>query len=186
MSNFTQLEFKQYPSAYAEIQELVKDLSLKWVSGGQICLNTIPDAPTDYTLGTGSLQKDWSASVRSANGSIAVPIKKNQYKESDFTVLCSQFQGTILDHLYSEIASRCTIGRIRLMRSDPKTCLSWHTDRNTRIHYVIKSQPGCFMVVEDEVKHLPQNTWWHVNTMRAHTAFNGSMEQRIHLVAEVL
>lgn len=185
MPNFTQLEINQYPSSYAEITELVKDLSLKWVAGGQICLNTIPSCPTDYTLGTGSLQKDWSSSIRGKDGSIAVPLKQNQLKESDFTVLCTQFQGTVLEDLYSEITSRYKVGRVRLMRSEPKTCLSWHTDRNTRVHYVVKTQPGCFMVIGEEVKFLPQNTWWHVDTKVAHTAFNGSMEQRIHLVAEV-
>jgi hypothetical protein len=64
--------------------------------------------------------------------------------------------------------------------------LSWHMDSTPRIHYVIKSQPGCLMVIEDTAKYLPTQTWWHTDTTKKHTAFNGSYEDRIHLVATVL
>jgi hypothetical protein len=42
------------------------------------------------------------------------------------------------------------------------------------------------MVIEDEVKFLPENTWWKTNTLKPHTAFNASKENRIHLVAVLL
>jgi hypothetical protein len=42
------------------------------------------------------------------------------------------------------------------------------------------------MIIEDEVKHLPANTWWLTNTLVKHTALNASMEDRIHLVASLI
>ena len=186
MTYFTHLNIPAYPTAYKEIVALTEELNLQWTAGGQICINTTEDEPTNYMLGVGSLQKDWSAVQKSESGVVSVPIKQRILKESDFTQLCTQFHGTVLEDLYNELKSRYTLGRVRLMRSDPKTCLSWHTDRNKRVHYVIKTQPGCFMVVDTQVLYMPQNSWWHIDTTVPHTAFNGSMERRLHLVAEVL
>ena len=68
------------------------------------------------------------------------------------------------------------------MKSKIKTCLSWHNDSSPRIHYPIKTQDGCLMVIGDEVKHLEQDKWWWTDTTITHTALNGSREERIHLV----
>jgi hypothetical protein len=72
------------------------------------------------------------------------------------------------------------------MKSLPKTCLSWHVDDTKRIHYPIKTQEGCFMIIEEEIKHLPQHTWWLTNTLVKHTAMNASLEDRVHLVVTLL
>ena len=72
------------------------------------------------------------------------------------------------------------------MNSLPKTCLSWHEDQTPRLHYPIKTQSGCFMVIENESKHLKQNQWYWTNTTVPHTAFNGSKQPRLHLIVTVL
>ena len=59
-------------------------------------------------------------------------------------------------------------------------------DSTPRVHYAIKTQEGAFMVIEDEVMHMPQSTWWWTNTLVNHTAFNASMADRIHLVATII
>ena len=68
----------------------------------------------------------------------------------------------------------------------PKSCLTWHTDNTTRIHYPIKTQEGCFMVIADEVKYLETNIWYHTNTLSTHSAFNGSKDERLHLVVNLI
>ena len=75
--------------------------------------------------------------------------------------------------------------KFRLMMINPKTCLSWHTDSSPRLHYPIKTQEGCMMIIEDEVFHLNQNTWYMADTTFKHTALNASKEARIHLVVEI-
>ena len=42
------------------------------------------------------------------------------------------------------------------------------------------------MVIEDEVLHMPADTWWYADTTLKHTAMNASNEYRIHLVAAIL
>ena len=92
----------------------------------------------------------------------------------------------MFEDLYNVLRKNYNVGRVRLMKSPPKTCLSWHVDDTKRIHYPIVTQEGCFMLIEDEVKHLTQHTWWLTNTLVKHTALNASLEDRIHLVATLL
>lgn len=184
MTHFLELDLPKLENVYSKLNTFMLRNSIKWFNN-QICLNTIESDPTNYTLGVGSLHKDWG-NRKEYGGNIEVDMKHDRLKESDFTVLCSQFKGSILEEMYDILSSRYNLGRVRIMRSEPKTCLSWHMDVNKRIHYPLKTQDGCFMVIENEVKFLPENTWWLTNTLEYHTAFNASMNPRVHLVAEVL
>ena len=155
----------------------------------QICLNSIPEEPDNYKLGVGSLIFDWDKMEREVKNdmhTISAPRSQRKLHDRDFTVLCSQFKGTRFEQIYNEIASRYKIGRARLMMNLPHNCLSWHVDATPRIHYPLKTQEGCLMVIEDEVLHMPADTWWYADTTLKHTAMNASNEYRIHLVAAIL
>lgn len=161
--------------------------SVKWHNNhNQICLNTINGFDDDYLLGTGSLLFDWNKKNTNDITKLNVPLKENVLNEADFTNLCTQFKGTIFEEIYKELDTYYILGRVRLIRSLPKTCMSWHKDTSIRIHYPIKTQEGCFMVIDDEVKHLEKNKWWWTNTLLKHTAVNSTKELRIHLVVCVL
>jgi len=75
---------------------------------------------------------------------------------------------------------------LRFMKMVQRKCLSWHSDYSPRIHVVLDTSEGNFMVIEDEVKHLEQNTSWITDTTFKHTAFNASMYPRIHIVGVLL
>ena len=152
----------------------------------QICINTVPGQEDNYSFGVGSLYYDWSNSLRDKTRDIVISKRTDDVKEVDFTVLCSQFKNTLFEDVFNQVTSRYKIGRMRIMELTPKSCLTWHVDDTIRIHYPMKTQPGCIMVIEDEVKFLEQNKWWHTNTLLHHSAFNGSMESRYHLVTAVL
>lgn len=173
-----------------ELDRLISDGVLFWDLRNQMCLNTMPGHEDDYMLGTGSLTHDWdNARVEvDAAGVERTVVEKfpNPRKEWDFTVLCDQFYGTLFEQAYAALSARYRLGRVRLMKSRSKSCLSWHVDDHVRVHYPLKTQVGCFMVIDEELKHLPQNTWWLTNTLPFHTAFNASKEDRIHLVATVI
>ena len=174
-----------------ELGKLIKNKKLEWDSvKNQFCLNTILGKESDYIFGTGSLTHNWDTAREEPdeygiNRTLVDPYT-DPYTESDFTILCDQFKGTLFEDVYHALERKYHLGRVRIMRSKSKTCLSWHTDSNPRVHYAIKTQPGAFMVIEDEVMHLPQSTWWWTNTLANHTAFNGSMFDRIHLVATII
>lgn len=72
------------------------------------------------------------------------------------------------------------------MKMGLRHCMSWHTDSSPRLHFPIKTQSSCFMIIEDEVKHITQSEWWMADTTKHHTALNASNEERIHLVAAIL
>ena len=191
MKYFTPLNDLPVYDLTAELDKLITDNHLVWDNGkNQFCLNTIPGKESDYIFGTGSLTHNWDTARDGldeyGNKRTIVDPYPNPYKESDFTILCNQFKGTLFEEVYRALDRKYYLGRVRIMRSKSKTCLSWHTDVNPRVHYAIKTHPGAFMVIEDEVMHLPQSTWWWTNTLVNHTAFNGSMFDRTHLVATII
>lgn len=186
MKYFKELNFQAFPKMLPELYTLINNGTLEWGSHNQVCLNSTQEKPTDYKLGTASLDYDWdNKEIIVENGitRIVVPKKAVPLKDSDFTILCDQFKNTVFEDVYNMLSNNFKIGRIRLMRLEPKTCLSWHVDHTARIHYPLTTQEGCHMVIDNEVIHLPQDTWWTTDTTKLHTAFNASKESRIHLVA---
>jgi len=153
----------------------------------QYCINTVPGEDDSPNFGRGSLEKDWDKSYYdNETQKIVVPDKPVVYKEEDFTQLVSAFKNTSFEKMYDYLNEKYVLGRVRVMISKPKTCLSWHQDWHNRIHYPMQTQLGCLMVIEDEVKYLEKNKWYFTNTLVSHTAFNASFNDRIHLVATVI
>jgi len=192
MKYFKTLENLPILDLYDEFVRLFNNNTINWYKSNktyvkdQICINSTVDKKEDIHYGRGSLVLDWDNYYHDDNGSIIIPKRKNILKESDFTVLCEQFKGTLFEDVYNSLTTQYDIGRIRIMNSKPKTCLTWHEDNTNRIHYPIKTQEGCFMLIEDEVLHLKQHQWYYTNTLPKHTAFNASKEDRLHLVVVVL
>tara|TARA_B100002019_G_scaffold192426_1_gene166441 strand:+ start:8350 stop:8895 length:546 start_codon:yes stop_codon:yes gene_type:complete len=181
VSHFEKINFLPVHNLYYEYKLL--NLENK---DGQICLNSTKDDPDNYLLGAGSLIKDWSDAL-STEGRHTSKTPKIEYKEEDFTELCSIFKGTVFESVYIKIKQHFKIGRIRIMTSKPKTCLSWHYDLHKRLHYVMRTNEfGCYMIIEKEIQHLPHNTWWVTDTTKYHTAINASQNDRLHLVGTIL
>lgn len=177
MSNFIELDFlPQY-----DLKESIKDLD--WGSGNQICITTTPEHPNDYYFGAGSLYMKMEPTQ---TGEIEASLKDNPPTENDFTEIVNCFKDTVFEEIVNELRKYYVIGRVRLMRSDPKSTLSWHWDDTIRLHYPIETHEGCFMIIESEIKHLEENKWYETNTLPKHTAFNGSFKHRIHLVVNVI
>jgi hypothetical protein len=189
MSNFTQINDLPKYDLYAELNVMLQKNTLYWNDDNQICINTILGQEDNFTVGSGSLIYDWDQPPiqdEYVNEIQIVNRKEIIMKETDFTIMCSQFKNTKFEEIYEELNKKYKLGRVRLMRSRSKTCLSWHTDDSIRLHYPLKTQEGCLMIIEDEVMHLTKDTWWMTNTAVKHTAINASREDRIHLVAVIL
>lgn len=189
MKYFTELNLQIYDNLLTELNKLLNSNIVFWGRQNQICLNSIAGFENDFHKGAGSLMFDWkNSNVNLDNNisSINVPLKTEILNEADFNVLCNQFQGTVFENLYKMLDEIYVLGRVRLMNLEPKTCLSWHTDDTPRLHYPVLTQEECFLVIEDEIMHLPLNKWYMADTTKKHTAFNGSRSSRIHLVAEIL
>ena len=190
MKYFTELDLPKYDTLLVELEQLLSSNVLSWGEQNQICLNSIPNFEHDFHKGVGSLLFDWNNSkIDSVNGidNVSNLLRKSEpLTESSFTVMCSQFKGTIFETVYNMLNQHYILGRVRLVHLKPKTCLSWHNDTTPRLHYPLLTQEGCFLVIEDEVMHLSSNTWYMADTIKSHTAFNSSRNSRIHLVAVIL
>lgn len=186
MKYFTQLTDLPIIDLNTELQRLLKDRTVSWYKDNlpeQMCINTVKNDPSNIYLGRGNLEWDWDNSYTDENGEFHLKRRDTILNEKDFDTLCSQFFNTEFEKVYRALEERFVLGRVRIMNLAPKTCLTWHKDTSTRIHYPMKTQEGCYMVIEDQVKHLPQDTWWHTDTLVNHTVFNGSKKNRFHLVA---
>jgi hypothetical protein len=187
MKNFMIIEDLPIYDLYTELTNLLNSGKIQWseISNDQICINTTADNPDDFLLGRGSLIWDWDNSY-TENGKLIVSKRSKILTEEEFTIISTPFKNTKFELVYNSLAEKYHLGRVRIMNSKPKTCLTWHIDTSPRIHYPIKTQEGCLMVIDNEVQHLSENTWWSTNTLESHTAFNGSKEERMHLVAVIL
>jgi len=191
MKYFLQLNDLPVYDLHSELNKLFANGLINWpAEHSQICLNTVTENSDNYALGAGSLLYDWQNAIEEIDEyggkKIVVPKLENPYNEDDFKFLCNQFKGTLFEDVYCALNKKYNLGRVRLMRSNTKTCLTWHSDDQPRVHYPIKTQDGCMMIIDDEVMHLPENTWWWTNTLINHTAVNASMEYRVHLVATIV
>lgn len=72
--------------------------------------------------------------------------------------------------------------RTRIMKSNPKTCLSWHVDMSKRIHIPLFTSNKCFMIINDVLYRMPPDKIYLADTTQPHTAVNASWEPRAHIV----
>lgn len=189
MSNFISLDLPHL-NLLEPLEKLVAEGKVSWWNNIQICLNSTVDNPNDFLEGAGSLYYDYDKLIETTdeNGYTkeVIPLREKQLQEQDFVQLCDVFKGTEIEQFYNHLTTKFKVGRVRFMKSKVKTCLSWHADTSPRLHYPVKTQEGCFMVIDGEIKHLKQNHWYLTDTTKKHTAFNSSTEERIHIVAAVL
>ena len=94
---------------------------------------------------------------------------------------------TYLKNIYDILSEHYKIGRMRILKLDSRTSLSYHRDPEARLHIPIITNPGALMIVEDEAYHLKADgSVYYVDTTKYHTALNGGKHERIHIVATIL
>ena len=94
---------------------------------------------------------------------------------------------TYFKNVHDVLSSHYKIGRVRILRLDPRTSLSYHRDPEARLHIPIITNPGALMIVDKKAYHMEADGGvYYVNTTKYHTALNGGTEPRIHLVATIL
>ena len=189
-------EIDNLPTFNGLLEELnLLELSeeVKWfapsnpMSADQICLNAAPGYTDDVSFGAGYFADKGASDFfirHTPEGDVRIPMKPSSVYEWQ---LCDIFVGTQFEDVYGAMKEKYNIGRVRLLKSKVRTCMNWHIDPIPRIHYPIKTDVGCLMIIEDETYHLPIHKWTFAQTDKGyHTALNASNEERIHLVADIL
>lgn len=128
----------------------------------------------------GSLIFDWQKYEQNPTGKL--PLRTEKFKETDFTETCDLFKGTYIEYVIDTIKSKHNIVRGRFMKMMHKTCLSMHSDSSPRIHIPIYTNPGCMMIINNTIVHMPVGDVYYVDTTLPHTALNASKKDRVHLV----
>jgi hypothetical protein len=127
---------------------------------------------TQMSLQTNGLP-DWESGTGSRPGE----------PEAQWDKLHPDLVGTWWEDFFKKLPFK--VYRSRLMTMQPRTCYSIHTDDNPRIHVAIKTTRQARFIFTDPpvLRHIPADghLWW-VDTRLEHSAMNGSMEPRIHLV----
>ena len=82
----------------------------------------------------------------------------------------------------NRIMEKYGMKRTRIMKSNPKTCLSMHQDLTKRIHIPLITNEKCFMAIEDRNYYLEPGKIYLTNTTLRHTAVNASDTYRVHIV----
>lgn len=134
---------------------------------------------------TGSLAYSWGDDPFDQNGNL----KKNEIirSETDFSYIVPGIKGTVFEKIINVLSTKYKLGRVRLMRLKPKSCMSWHTDTEKRLHIPIETHDGAYLVINGEAYHLPADgSCYMADTTLPHTAFNAGLKPRIHLVACVV
>lgn len=180
------LDLPTYPTLLHDLSAIVD-----WDKFGQLCLNAPKGYEDNHQYGQGSLLYDWDNSFEQWDDvenryRWIVPERLVPLQESDFTEPCIIFKGTVFEDILNVLRSHYTVGRVRIMKLAPKTCLTWHVDNSKRIHYPFKTNEGCKMIIEDSVFNLQEHNWYLTDTLRPHTAMNASKEPRLHIVACLL
>lgn len=82
----------------------------------------------------------------------------------------------------NQLMDKYGMKRTRIMRSEPKSCLTFHNDLSKRIHIPLITSEDCIMIIEDRIYNLEIGKVYLTNTTLRHTAVNASMNPRVHIV----
>ncbi len=119
-------------------------------------------------------------------------IRQQEVDERDYNIFIPELNHTYFKEVYDTLREYATkkydsvLGRVRLMKSVPRVCLSWHRDPEPRLHVPIITNIGAKMIIENEVKHLPVGRAWYTDTIYYHSQFNGGEKERIHIVSSLV
>lgn len=106
--------------------------------------------------------------------------------ESAYSELIPEARGTYFEVVHAGLSERFTVGRMRLLSKASYNCNSWHRDPEPRVHIPIVSNPGSLFIVNHHCTHLPADgSVYFTDTRGYHTALNGGLDERIHLVAAI-
>ncbi|HMN68571.1 MAG TPA: aspartyl/asparaginyl beta-hydroxylase domain-containing protein [Bdellovibrionales bacterium] len=106
--------------------------------------------------------------------------------EAAYSIFHRDLRDWYLHEVYTQVRQFAdgAVGRVRLIRLGPKSCMSLHKDVNFRLHVPIVSNPQCFMIFENYgFFHLAADgSAYLTDTLGRHTVMNGSDSPRIHMV----
>ena len=107
--------------------------------------------------------------------------------EDAYRVFEPLLMNTYFKNVYDLLSQHFRLGRVRILKLDSRSSLSYHRDPEARLHIPIITNPGALMIVDKNAYHMKATgAVYYVNTTKYHTALNGGNQPRVHLVATIL
>lgn len=104
--------------------------------------------------------------------------------EALFSEFVPDFADTYFAEVHATLSQHMQIGRMRILRKVSYNANSWHRDPEPRLHIPILTNPGSLFIVNNHCTHLPADGHvYFTDTRGYHTAVNGGLEPRVHIVA---
>ena len=147
---------------FEQLKKEVLDLvSTRLTEDNQISLQSLSD------------EDDWYCGVGMAT-------KLKNSNETDYKFIQPSLKGSLIETVINKYGAY----RARIMNLRPRSCYSLHADYSCRIHIPIVTNYQCWMTwpLTQDICHLEAGKAYWTNTRLRHTAFNGSMDNRIHIV----
>ena len=116
-------------------------------------------------------------------GSMANPILKD---EKIYKII----EESIIRPLEEEVVGRAA--RILLIKLNAKSDVSTHTDGGDylstvrRYHIPLITNDEVFYIVNEEKIHMKEGECWEINNFKPHSVVNGGLEDRIHLLIDIM
>jgi hypothetical protein len=164
-----------------DLEDVLGHCSWNWSDqdgiGNSIGLNHRPGAENPWT-------DNWGSLVDPKTGNR----KATELDFSEWNKNCPAYTKSVVENLAEQEGFQ--IGRVRYLRLDKKTGLTVHQDFEPRYHLAIKTTPFSFFgkVVNDQEEsalcyNIPADGYFYkADTTKPHFVYNGSWEDRIHLV----
>ena len=142
-------------------EEIMSIVSTRLTDLNQISLQTLTD-DEDWYSGIGSL------------------LKLKNTSEHAYRFIQPGLKGSVIESIIKQYGGF----RTRIMNMKPRSCYSVHSDFSYRIHIPIITNEQCWMVwpYGNNCFNLKEGNVYRTNTKASHSAFNGSIADRIHLV----
>ena len=106
----------------------------------------------------------------------------------DFTMINKELTGTYIESIIDTLQQDYSIGRARIMRLEPRKCMSLHVDLSKRIHIPVVTNTDALMIINNEIFHMPADgSAYLTDTTKRHTALNASKtNERLHLLFDLV
>ena len=104
--------------------------------------------------------------------------------EFAFSEFIPAYRNSYFETVHKQLSQLFPIGRMRVLSKGLYNCNSWHRDPEPRLHIPVVTNPGSLFVVNNHCTHLPADgSVYFTDTRGYHTALNGGLYDRVHIVA---
>ena len=161
--------------------------NIGWGRDNQIALTHRLNEKDKWLGGTGSSDYVWGHNAFNNDGMLRERRKKDILHEKDFIEFNEELKDTYFYEIYKTLSTMYTFGRVRIIKIPSMGVLSWHTDREERIHVPIITNSGSRLSIYNKCYFLPADgSAYIINVKLSHTAFNGGFSAKYNLLLNIV